>query len=179
MDCRSARRSRNLKHLIGDTLLTFLVLTVAGAPPWLIGWLDAVSLWQAVLVIAAIVGVIVFIRSKGWRWMLAFARAILATAEVIDHVKELPAFIARTDERHAALADQVQTIHHQLNPNGGTSMNDSVRRVEETTERLELGVRGLYDRVADLAATDDRLAAADEQLRKDLENTHPQPKDTP
>ena len=55
-------------------------------------------------------------------------------------------------------------VHHELHPNSGTSLNDSVRRTEArvaelgaTTERLEVGVAGLYTRVDELAAVDDRL----------------------
>lgn len=143
------------------------------APPWLITWLDAWSVWDFVLLAAGVLGAIVFVKRKGWRAVIAFARAILATAEVIDNVRELPAFIARTDELHKNLAEKVDGIHHETHTNKGSSIKDALSRVEETTERLEIGVRGLYDKVGELAAEDARLAAADEQIRKDMEDTQP------
>ena len=138
-------------------------------PPWLVAFLQSVNLWDASLwvagLIAAGVGVWAFAR-KAWPALRAFARAVLALAQVIESLRGLPAFIARTD---AALAEQRETlaaqdarigeIHHELHPNSGTSMNDALRRVEE-------GVAGLYTAVDDLAAVDDRLWL-------ELENTHP------
>ncbi|MBB3158209.1 hypothetical protein FHS07_001905 [Microbacterium proteolyticum] len=89
--------------------------------------------------------------------VLAFARGVITAAQVLDSVKGLPAFIDRTDAQMAA-------IHHELHPNSGTSMNDAVRRTEarvaelgETSERLEVGVAGLYRKVDELAEVDDRL----------------------
>lgn len=119
------------------------------APPWLVEWLAGISVWDALLWVAAVVAAIVFIRKKGWRSVIAFARAILATAEVIDNVRELPGFIARTDAtlaaQNATLAAQdlkVEEIHHEVHYNNGTSVKDSQRRTElvikdEILPRLE------------------------------------------
>ena len=59
------------------------------------------------------------------------------TAQIIDSVKELPEFIARTD---AAFAQQNQTlaeqdkkigeIHHEVHYNNGSSVKDSQARTE-------------------------------------------------
>lgn len=112
---------------------------------------------------AAVWGVWLFV-AKVWpvlrgipSGVVAFARGVITAAQVLDSVKGLPAFIERTD---AAMAQ----VHHELHPNSGTSLNDSVRRTEArvaelgaTTERLEVGVAGLYTRVDELAAVDDRL----------------------
>ncbi|CAH0258015.1 hypothetical protein [Microbacterium sp. Bi128] len=131
-------------------------------PPWLVEILQSVNLWDAVLfvagVIAAGVGSWAFAR-KAWPALRAFARAVLALSQVIESLRGLPAFIARTDATLAAQDARIGEIHHELHPNSGTSMNDALRRVEE-------GVAGLYTAVDDLAAVDDRLWL-------ELENTHP------
>lgn len=135
-------------------------------PDWEV-LLGDITLLQAVLWIVAaavFIGVVV----KLW----PFVRNAVA---IVDALVALP-----------AMAKQVKSIHHELHPNGGTSMKDALGRVEkgverldDTSDRLERGVRGLYEEVGALAAEDKRLAAADEQLRQDLDNTHPQPKDKP
>lgn len=106
-------------------------------------WLFAKRVWPVVKTIPA--GVV------------AFARGVITAAQVLDSVKGLPAFIERTDAAMAA-------VHHELHPNSGTSLNDSVRRTEarvselgETADRLEEGVAGLYVKYEELAAVDDRL----------------------
>lgn len=129
-------------------------------PQWLIDALIAVNLWDAALWAGGVIAAVVAGRAfmvKAWPGLKSFAQAILSTAQLIDSVKGLPAFIERTD---AAMAQ----VHHELHPNSGTSLNDSVRRTEarvaelsETSERLEAGVAGLYTRVDELAAVDDRL----------------------
>lgn len=95
---------------------------------------------------------------------------------IVDALVTLPATGAAVKQLTTTVTEmktKVASIHHELHPNGGTSMNDAVRRMEGTTERLELGVRGLYDKVADLAAADEQLAAADERIRAEIENTNP------
>ncbi|GAA1915339.1 hypothetical protein GCM10009775_04770 [Microbacterium aoyamense] len=146
------------------------------APPWLVAWLDAVSLWDLILIVAAVVAAVLFIYKKGWRTVVALARGIIQSAAILVSVQGLPSFIERSDNRHEELAKKVDGIYHELHPNGGTSMNDGLKRVENTTERLELGVRGLYDRVAELTDSDEQLRAADAKLRADLESTlNPEP----
>lgn len=133
-------------------------------PDWSV-LIPDVTLLQAVLWIVAVL-VFIGVAIKLWPF-------ISNAVAIVNALVALP-----------AMAKQVSSIHHELHPNGGTSMNDALRRVEtttgelaDTTGRLEIGVRGLYDQVADLAKTDERLAAADEQLRKDIENTQPKPKE--
>lgn len=113
----------------------------------------AAAVWGAWLFVAKVWPVLKGIPSG----VLAFARGVVTAAQVLDSVKGLPAFIERTDAAMAA-------VHHELHPNSGTSLNDSVRRTEArvaelgaTTERLEVGVAGLYTKVDELAEVDDRL----------------------
>lgn len=70
---------------------------------------------------------------------------------------ELP---ARLDAQDEALAD----IRHEVQYNNGSSVKDAIKRVEQTSERLEDGIKGLYKR-AD--ATDANAA----NLRTDLDLT--------
>lgn len=133
-------------------------------PSWLVTWLQGISVWDFALWVVGIVLLIIFIRRKGWRWVKAFAKAILATAEVIDSVQGLPDFIARTDATLATQNDRIGEIHHETHTNDGSSIKDAVQRVEMTAERLELGVKGLYDKVGEL--TD-----VDVQMRKDFDAT--------
>lgn len=124
----------------------------AAAPPlpdWLAFLLDDTSALQAVfwlVAICSLVGVIV----KLWPAVAQFVAIVNATAG-------LPAYIARADTRAAALERQVGEIHHEVHFNNGTSVKDAVIRVEK-------GVRGLYGKV-------DELAATDVQLRAELEDT--------
>lgn len=129
--------------------------------------LGDVTLVQTVLWIVA-AGLAVGVVVKLW----PFIRNAVA---IVDALVALP-----------AMAKQVKSIHHELHPNGGSSMNDSLRRVEggvkrldDTSDRLERGVKGLYEKVDALTAEDKRLAEEDERLRQDLENTHPYPKEKP
>ncbi|MDR6691486.1 hypothetical protein J2X55_002409 [Microbacterium sp. 1154] len=115
------------------------------------------------IIVGAIVAVWLFVK-RVWpvvktipAGVVAFARGVITAAQVLDSVKGLPAFIERTDAAMAA-------VHHELHPNSGTSLNDSVRRTEarvselgETADRLEEGVAGLYVKYEELAAVDDRL----------------------
>lgn len=128
----------------------------------MIEWLAAINLWDAAIwvggAVSFVVGVRVFVR-RAWPWLRSFAQAILSTAQLIDSVKGLPAFIERTDAR-------ISEIHHEVHFNNGSSVKDSAIRTEravgeltETAGRLEVGVAGLYRRVDELAAVDDRLWA--------------------
>ena len=53
------------------------------APPWLVDFLEGISLWDAIIWLAAIAAGFWFIKSKGWRSLIAFARGILNAAEIL------------------------------------------------------------------------------------------------
>ncbi|MDQ1111181.1 hypothetical protein QE418_000629 [Microbacterium testaceum] len=142
-------------------------MAAATSPPWLADAIALVGLGDVAAAVATVVGVVVgvwlFVK-RVWPivktipgGILAFARGVVTAAQVLDSVKGLPAFIERTDAAMAA-------VHHELHPNSGTSLNDSVRRTEarvaelgQTADRLEEGVAGLYVKYEELAAVDDRL----------------------
>lgn len=129
-------------------------------PTWFIEWAESVNLWGTLLIISGlaslITGAVVFVK-KGWPWLKSFAKAILNTAQIIDSVKELPEFIARTDATLAGQDTKIAEIHHEVHYNNGSSVKDAVRRVET-------GVAGLYDEIAE-------LKEADAALRRDMEDT--------
>lgn len=118
---------------------------------------ESISVAQAVLWVLGVLAIITFV-VKVWPKLRALVK-------LVDALAILPAFIERTDTKLAE-------IHHETHNNDGSSIKDSV-------DRIELGVRGLYNRT-------DALEAADTKLREDLENTRPpvrrrtiKPKETP
>lgn len=140
------------------------------APQWLIDWWESVSLWDAVVWIAIVAGVIVFIRRKGWRTVKAMARGILYADRILAAVQGLPDWQKRIEEK-------VDGIHHETHRNDGSSIKDATVRIEE-------GVAGLHGRLdpveADLATVKDaveQLQRADEEIRAEIEQT--QPKENP
>lgn len=145
------------------------------APSWLVNMLQHVSLWDAILGFIFGVGVFWFIKKRGWRWVIAFARAILATAEVIDNVRELPEFIKRTDAALGNHSEQLTSIYHETHNNDGSSIKDAVDRVEigvkglyTQTDTLQSGVEGLHGRMDAVEADVKALHQADEAIRDDI-----------
>jgi len=107
-------------------------------------WLASINLLQVAIVILAL-WVVVRLLVKFFPWL---KKAL----KLIDALGQLPAFIDRTDAR-------IAEIHHEVNYNNGSSVKDAVSRVE-------IGVKGLYERV-------DELTDSDTAIRKELENTKP------
>lgn len=142
------------------------------APPdWLVDFLDGISLWDAIAILATTTAVVWFIAKKGWRSVIAFARSILTLAKILESVQGLPRFIDRTDEK-------LLSIYHETHNNDGTSLKDS-------SDRTELALRGLDTRLGEAIASLEGLHGrmdvverevkslhqADEDLRADLEDT--------
>jgi len=142
------------------------------APSWLVDWLSAWSVWDFILLTGAVVGVVEFIRRKGWRWLKGFAKAILAIAEVIDNVKELPAFIARTDERLEEHTRQLKNSHD-------SNLRDDITKALETAERTEQSVEGLHGRLDDVDRQLSALTREDEALWAAIEETQNPEEETP
>lgn len=112
---------------------------------------ESISVLQAALWVLGILGVIAFI-VKGWPWLKRFIR-------LVDALGQLPDFITRTDKTLLDQDRKIAQIHHEVNYNDGGSVKDTV-------DRVELGVKGIYQRLD--AADQDRA-----DLREDLEHTHP------
>lgn len=117
-------------------------------------WLANINLLQVAIVIVALY-VVVRLLVKFWPWL----RKVMALTEALS---KLPAFMARTDDTLAAQNVKIAEIHHEVNYNNGSSVKDAV-------DRVELGVKGLYERVE---ASDVAAAAAAAQL-KQIERTIP------
>lgn len=119
---------------------------------------ESVSVAQAIIWILGILAVLAFF-VKGWPKIRAFVA-------VIDSLTGLPKFMSDTTRTLEAQDKKIADIHHETHKNNGSSIKDAVIRTEEALERVELGVKGLYDRT-------EALAAVDAELRKDLEDTRP------
>jgi hypothetical protein len=136
------------------------------APGWLVAWLQSINLWDALLILAGVVAVVVFVRTRGWRWLKGFAKAILKTADVIDHVQELPDFITRTDAA-------VEQMRKQLENSHVTNLRDDVTEAIDTAKRVEEGVSGLHGRLDEVERNVAALSKADVEIRAELQVTHP------
>lgn len=129
---------------------------------WLEFW-DTVSVLQIVGWILGVLGIVAF-AVKGWPTVRKFVA-------FVDALFSLPAFIARTDITLDAQDVKIEAIHHEVNFNNGSSVKDGVTRAENALGRVELGVRGLYDRVDALDAADIAATAIVAKLREDLDQT--------
>ncbi len=153
-------------------------LATTDPPQWLVDALDGISLWDALLWLGLLIATGIFIYKKGWRSIVAIARGIVNSAEILAAVQGLPGYIDRADaraadadERHARLEKKVDGIYHETHNNDGSSIKDSV-------DRIELGVKGLYPRVDVVEEKVAALGAADDEIRAELEDTR-NPKETP
>lgn len=149
------------------------------APSWFVDLLDSVSVWDAIVWLALVIAGVVFIYKRGWRSIIAFARGLINAAEILASVQGLPAYIERADaraeaadKRHDRLEGKVDAIYHETHNNDGSSIKDSV-------DRIELGVQGLYGRVDTVEQKVVALSDADEQIRAELEDTRNPLKENP
>lgn len=122
-------------------------LYYTGLPEWL--------QWVLILgaLAAALVGIIALFR-KVWTIMNLFITRI-------NSLDDLPQFMVTTAVSLAAQDVKIEQIHREVNYNGESSVKDAVRRVE-------LGVKGIYERL-------DTADAVADELRHDLEITRPHP----
>ena len=148
-------------------------------PKWFIEWAGSVTLLELLFYALAIAAAIRW----GRRWgaaVVAGAKGIVAFAATLASIRGLTAFIARTD---ATLADQTKTmaaqsdkiagIFHETHNNDGSSIKDSGERTELAVDRLERGMLAIFKR---LDAAGIRATADEDQIRQELEDTHPKEK---
>lgn len=112
---------------------------------------DSVSVAQFVVWVVGALAVVAFF-VKGWP-------KIRAGVRLIDSLSQLPDFMVKTTETLQKQDAKIAEIHHEVNYNNGSSVKDAV-------DRVEIGVKGIYERL-DSADSDRR------ELREDLENTRP------
>lgn len=114
------------------------------------GWL------QTVLAITAIAGALIaigaFIR-KTWPVVIQFVQTVIS-------LQTLPDFMDQTTETLAGQNVKIAEIHHEVQFNNGSSVKDAVTRVEKSQkvalvnqQRLEDGIKGLYNRTEVLEQT--------------------------
>lgn len=140
------------------------------APSWLITWMQSINLWDALLFFAAAVATVVFIRKRGWRTIVALARGIIASAQILVAVQDLPDFIERTDKRLDEHTSQLRNSHR-------TNLRDDVTKSIETAERavsaaeraVELA-EGVHGRLDTIERSVDTLARADAEIRAEIEH---------
>ncbi|MDY0829144.1 hypothetical protein SK224_08395 [Microbacterium sp. BG28] len=159
-------------------------------PDWLIDWLAAVNLWDALLPVVAIVGAFIWLRKvgpKAWSGAKALAHAILNATELLESVKGLPQFMERTDafttETTRVLGEhteRIASIHHEVNFNTGGSVKDSAIRTERQVKAVFARLGEVQEQLGEVRDEIVDLHAADRGLREDLENTQPTaPKEKP
>lgn len=115
-------------------------------PDWidrLLGEMSALQMLFWLIAVIALVAAIV----KVWPALSQFVTIVNATAG-------LPDYIARADERHKRLEDKVDGIYHETHNNDGSSIKDSVDRIETSINR------DVTPALAKLAQSDDDLWAA-------------------
>jgi hypothetical protein len=145
-------------------------------PDWFLDWAHSVTLFDLLLWVVAGVGIVLFIR-KGWPWLRKTATAITNFATIVDSVQGLPAFIKRTDDGMAAQSvtlaehtEKIDGIYHETHKNDGSSIKDA-------TVRLEEGVKGLYQEIANLRDADQSIRA-EFQITRTTEPSSEVPKRT-
>ena len=148
-------------------------------PTWFTAWAESVSLFQAAAWGAGVVAVFLFVK-RGWPTVKKFATSLSRFVQMVDSVAGLPAFIDRTDahlaEQSETLAAQdvkIESIHHEVHYNNGSSVKDAQKRTEEAVERIELGVKGFYDEMDTTRLEIVKLHDADTKMAADIENTQP------
>lgn len=137
-----------------------------GAPSWLVAWLQAVSVWDLILMAVAGAGIVVFIRRKGWRTVKAMARGILNAAEILEAVQGLPEFIQRTDDRLGEHTRQLKNSHD-------SNLRDDITTAIDAALRVEESVEGLHGRMDAVESQVTALARSDDEIRAEIENTQP------
>ena len=88
---------------------------------WTEFW-QSISVFQAALWILGILAVIGFF-VKGWPKIRAFVR-------LVDALGSLPQFMADTTDTLEAQNEKIDEIHHEVQYNNGTSVKDSIGRIE-------------------------------------------------
>lgn len=121
-------------------------------------FLERINLFQVAVFIVAI-WVVFRLLMRFW----PFLRKVMDFTSTLGKLAE---FMVRTDNTLADQDVKIESIHHETHHNNGSSLKDAQKRTEEAVERIELGVKGLYDRV-------DASDKSDQELRDELERTRP------
>lgn len=121
-------------------------------------FLETVTLGEAAIFIGGLIVVLGLLR-KVW----PFLRSLVRTIDALDALPSLAEEMRDAVATVATLGGKVDTIHHEVSPNGGGSMKDELRRQSETLARLD---RQQLDLAATGKLRDEEIAGVRaEQLR--------------
>ena len=134
-------------------------ISFANAP----GWLQWVVI--GVVIIGAIATVIGF-TTKAWSLLTKFVAKTVALDDLPQFIKDSEDWRRETQVTLSSQDRALAAIKHEVEYNNGSSVKDAIKRVEGTSERLEEGIAGLYDRVnaSDVTA---------QHLHDEIEQTKP------
>lgn len=125
-------------------------------------FLETVTLAEAFIVIGGaggVIGGVIYALKKVW----PFLRRVVHTVDALDAIPALATEMRDAVATVATLGGKVDTIHHEVTPNGGGSMKDELRRQSETLARLD---RVQLDIIAESKKRDEEIQAVrDEQSR--------------
>lgn len=116
-------------------------------------FLETVSLGEALASVAGVLVLLGLLR-KAWPWLRRAVRTVDALDALPGLVDEMRMSVAAV----STVVTQVDTIHHEVTPNGGGSMKDELRRQSETLARLDRSQ-------LDLTASDRKHGEAIEKIR--------------
>jgi len=148
-------------------------------PPAIEEFMQGVTLFE---IVVWLLGAFVVIRwgPKWWRSLRAIATGFLAVARTLDSIHGLTEFMESTTETLASQSKTLATqdsriagIYHETHKNDGSSIKDSGDRTELAVDRLERGMLAIFVRL-DHAGI--RAADNEDQIRHELEDTHPKEK---
>lgn len=107
-----------------------------------------VAIWVA----CAVVVIVAFV--KAWPWFRKAFKLVDALTGLAEFIPETKATLESQGEQLdqikgtlTAQTAKLLEIHHETHENNGSSIKDSVHRVENSLDRVERGVKGLYDRM--------------------------------
>jgi len=120
-----------------------------------LGAVSGIQTLATICAIAAGLYVITRFLIRFWPWLKKVIR-------FFDALAELPVFMVSTNKTMAEQNARLADIHHEVHYNNGTSVKDSM-------ERVELGVKGIYHRLDGLEESVEDLHETDEKLSDQIE----------
>jgi hypothetical protein len=119
---------------------------------------ETVSVAQAVVWIVAAFAVLVFV-VKAW----PFIRNMF---NILDALVQLPKYMSDTTER-------LESIHHEVNYNNGSSVKDAIVRVESGTKGLHIRMDEQDEKLQEIVERFDETIQETKERLANIEDTHP------
>ena len=95
-------------------------------------FLETVTLGEAVIFLGSVLAILALLL-KGW----PFLRRLVHMLDALDALPSLANEMREAVASVATMGGKIETIHHEVTPNGGGSMKDETRRQSETLARLD------------------------------------------